>query len=1115
MRIIVIPNALEPRRTEEHEAPELVPWLIDRFGIWPATARLAHRVGGVEYDVTPQVPSDVPALSELDGTAVVRIYPAGIDPITGGVGLLYLGAKKIWDALHPDIPTLETPQRRAQDRGGSPNNSLGARSNTARVGQRIPYILGNVRSIPDMLMVPYTIYEDHVEVEIGYYCVGEGDCSILDIRDGDTLIRNLALASAEVYGPGKAPTGGVGLHEPDEDESVGDAIEDDVYVVYQVDAVNGQELEAFNDRTFYGTTFPQNSDTPLLMSFFDNGDGTGVIRIPFASAADEVTDLIAVGDDLFIFWPFVQAGGAGTAPNLTTPVTSSAGHPVVATAPEVTAISEETVTVDVTVSIPASQQAQWALLQTYFETLQDPSDLFPYTGGFNEYAQVTPLSHLYQGPFFVDFEHPSDPATLEIVCNFVAPRGLYMDDGTTTRALNVNIQVIITPADATGIPSGTPQAFQITLEGSATARGQRAVTLRCKPTGLTSTRVLVQARRLTNTPRRQRQTDSAEESVFGADLDADPPVYAHFSGEVADEIRWTHCYSMSKPGNISFGDVTTIHTRTVGTRGAVRTKNRRLNCFAARKLPIWNGTDFNAPVSTTRAENCLFAAMRANTVGDLDDANIDFEGIATAIQLVRDTIFSATPAGGLSASFSHTFDDANMSAEETFQTICQAVFCTAYRDGDVIKVRPELATDDAVLLLNHRNTTEGSQTITHTFGAPTENDSVEVSYVDTLDDFNTKVVVPKHGSNLRPRQLKVVGLRSSLQAYWHAYRAYFKMLYQRQTMSIEALQEAELVGVRERILVADETRSGTQTGDVLSISGSTIMTSQPVALAGGITYSVRLQQPDGTVNRIAVASAPDSRHLTLVSAPTVIVNPGAGVPTTYLLTADDAPEPSAYLVTSTSPAAELRQQVEAVNYSHMYYVADGLTLWVDFANGLSDLSPQQRSLTNSGGSIGSGVWTGDSTDFLTVTNNAEDVRTASYTSLAWITADDATGNLVCTVDGTSQVFGITVTEIDVGGTPTVAPVLIAGHDSGIQVSANYTDHVEVEHMVAVSYDATTERMALLIDGRLVDEATVDPPPPGNPLRYLEGYDGTCRMIAKWARCLSDAEVMEFYLRTRQ
>jgi hypothetical protein len=1103
VQIVVVPNALEPNRVETARADELVPWLIERFGRWPATARLYHRVGKAEYDVTPQVAADVPLIAALEGTVVVRLYPAGIDPITGGLGGLVFGAIKLLEYLRPELPNIETPQQRSRAQGGSPNNALGKRSNQARADQRVPYILGAVRSIPDLLAVPYTVWVDHIETEIGYYCVGEGPHIVSDIRDGDILIAQIEGASAEVYGPGKAPTGGIGLHDPQ--LTIGEPIADDVYTVYEVEAVNGQELHGLSDFTFYGSAFElvAGDEVPVFTAYTYSGGAVGIISAAFSAAEDEITDRVDVGDSLFVFWPTAHLpAGTGTAPDLTTPVTSAVGEPVVVTSLTVTGVTPDMPNrlVHIDVTIPASQQAQWALLSTYFGV---PSPEFPF-------AQVTNLRELYVGPFFVDFEHPEGGASsFEIVCNFVAPRGLLSDDGVTTRALFVEIQVIVTPADSAGIPSGTPQSFQATLEGSAVARGSRALTMRCPIVGVTSTRCLVQARRITNPPRRHRLIDDVEENQYGADIDGSShggtPFFAHFSGTVVDEIRWTHCYSMSKPGNISFGDVTTIHTRTVATSGALRVKNRQLNCFASRQIQTWNGSVFGGtPVVNSATENVLFTVMKALTVGNLPDSSIDFAGIVAALDLVRASVFSEFPLGDAATTFNFTFDDADLSFEETMQAICQAAFCVLYRVGNVIKVRPEIAGDDSVLLLNHRNTLIGTQKITHTFGAASENDSVEVGYVDPLDDANNKVVVPKFGPRLRPRQIKVVGLRSKEQAYWHAHRAYQKMLYQRQSLALEATQEAELLGTRQRVLVADETRGGTQTGDVLGISGSTIRTSQPVELAGGTAYSVHLQHVDGTVDSFAVTAAPSSRELTVVGSPSVVTDPSLGVRTTYLLAPDQAPAPTAFLVTSTRPTSPLTHQVEAVNYSHMYYIADGLTCWVDFANGLSDLSPLQRLFTNVGGVVGSGVWTGGSGDYFEVLNPAEDITTANYTKLLWInaTAAPTDSGLVRPASGGDEAFEITVGNL-----------LVAGHGA-LDVAANYAAFTGAEHMAAVTYDATTQRMALSIDGALVDEATVAPATPGLPLRYLEGFEGTCRQVLKWGRTLSDREVMEFYLRTR-
>lgn len=1097
--VIVVPNPLAPERTETATAPAMLPWLRERFGTWPATARLYHQVGKSEFDVTPECPEDCTHLESLNGTFMVRILPAGAlrkIPLIGR-------AIKWATSLVAMVPNIKAPEQRAL--AGSPNNELGKRSNRARPKERIPYILGSVRSVPDMLMVPYTVFVDHVETEIGYYCVGVGEHAVTSMRDGSTRITEIEGASAQVYLPGKAPTGGPGLHEPDPTWSVGDAIDDDVYTVYQLQAVNGLELHAFNDFTFYGSAFPGNGTLSLHMVFFDNGDGTGVISVPFEAESNEITDRVAVGDQMFLYWPVahVPAGGVGAVPDLSTPVTEMT--PLEVTSLEVTDIDVDgdVSYVHLTVDIPSGQQAEWALLQTYFEDLQDPLDQLPYTGATFDFAQLTNLKEVYVGPFFIDFAHPDGASDFEVVCNFVAPRGLYCDDGVTTRALFVEIQVILTPVDANGLPNGTPEAFAGTLEGSAVSSGQRALTLRCKPVGFgTTTRCLVQARRLTNAPRRQRQTDAVETNQFGADLLSDPPIYAHFSGTVEDEIRWSHCYSMSKPPNISFGNVTTIHTRTVATPGAFREKERELNCVAWRKNQTWDGSTFGGALELNDlSENLLFTVLKDSTIGNLSDDQIDFPGIAAAFEAVR-----ASVVGGalVSTRMAYTFDDIDLTLEETIQAICQSAFCVPYRLGDTIKVRPEIASDDSMLVLNHRNVIRDSMVISDTFGNDREHDSVEVSYIEPVTGLQKTVTVPVVGTLLKPRQVRPVGLFTELQAYWHAYRAYMRMRFQRQIVSLEATQEAEILGNMTRVLIADGTRSTTQSGEVVGFDeSSTIRTSQPVALQDGKTYTCYLQKSDGTVEELPVLSAPSTRELELDGTPDPITEPSQGVPTFYILVPDDEPTPRAYLVTGRrTGSSHMTCSVDAVNYSHLYYFADGLSAWVDFAHGLLDQSPHRRTFSNTGGVVSAGQWQGENGDSF---ESETDGATASYTNILFVTATSTPthSGLIQSGNDDSEEFAITVGD-----------QLVAGHAGTPAVLADYSTFTGAEHMVALSYDAAADRMALFIDGVLVDEATVSASALTGETRYLDDFEGSCRWLARWHRALSDREIMEIYLRHR-
>jgi hypothetical protein len=1098
VEITIVPNPLEPERVELHTAPGLIPWLVERYGHWPAAARLCHVWGALEVDVTPTTEVDAEALSDLPGPFIVREHPEGVAAIVV-VGIVVLVAAVAAILLIPEVPNVRAPAQRAA-LGGSPNNQLGKRSNKARVGERIPDIYGNVRSYPDLLMQPYSIYgADHREREIAYYCVGRGSHSMTAVRDGNQLGGSIEGWSAEIYGPGTAPLGGIPAHTPS--ATIGDPVLDDVHTVFRVEAVNGQQLRAWSDGTFYGSAILQApvgvGGTGGLLStarFTHLGGANGKIELPFSASSTEITSRLDIGDELFVYWPTAYLpAGTGTAPDLSTPATQLI--PLEVTGLIVTAIVPIAGKVEVSVTIPAAQQAQWALLAPYFGV---PGPLF-------EFAEVTNVSRRYVGPFFSDFQHDPGSIRFELICNFVAPNGLYQDDGTTLLPLDKIIQIIVTPTDAGGTPSGPPEVFARKITG-ATTGGQRAISAHCRPTGFgTNTRCLVQACLLTNSPRKQRLSNNVEFKVYGARYDRDPPKIAYYSGRVVDEVRWVDCYSISTPPNISFGNVTTIHTSTLVTEGATRIKDRALNVIAARNINTWNGVTFGGPlIPSDKAENVLFAVMKDTLIGNLPDASIDFAGIAAAFELVRTKVFDTSP---LATAFAYTFDETDISLEETIQVICQACFAQAYRRGPVISVRPEVAHDDSVILLNHRNVSPGSMKITHNFGTPTENDSVECVYTDAFAGTSSKVRVPVFGANLRPRQLNVAGISSERQAYWHAYRAYHKMLYQRQSVSLEAAQEGAVAGVRQRVLIADLTRpGGVQDGEVVAISGATVRTSQPVLLNPARTYTLFLQDPAGVVQERAVVSSPNTQQLVLASAPSPapIIDSALGVRTLYQLVADDQPTPGAYLVSSTRPSAELTVEMTAVNYSHLYYLADGLQTWVTFSNGLKDLSPIRRSYSVGGSPIISGgLWTGVAASYFQDSRGGSfEPTTPSYTKEAWITATAPTASHInSTSNDTSQQF---ILELD--------QHLYGGHGGSYQVGFDYSALLGTLHQVALSYDAVTQRMVLLVDGALVDEATVAPSGTSGQNRYLDTYAGTCLQLARWGRALSDREIRELYLR---
>ncbi|MEF3357964.1 hypothetical protein P0Q19_08755, partial [Campylobacter jejuni] len=79
---------------------------------------------------------------------------------------------------------------------------------------------------------------------------------------------------------------------------------------------------------------------------------------------------------------------------------------------------------------------------------------------------------------------------------------------------------------------------------------------------------------------------------------------------------------------------------------------------------------------TSHFADIVIAICTDPFIGKLDLTDIDLENLY-ATQLEVQAYFGTSKA----IQFNHTFDDDNLSFEETLAVVCEAVFVTAYRQG--------------------------------------------------------------------------------------------------------------------------------------------------------------------------------------------------------------------------------------------------------------------------------------------------------------------------------------------------------------------------------------------------------------------------------------------------
>lgn len=950
MKIVTLAlNPLDPETWTTHEVSDVREFLVEQFAEWPSTARIYNEHVSSATDVTPACEADIERLGELEGPFYVVVYPA--DPVTIIVAIVavVVVAAVVMAAQQPPTPTLRNTQNQ------SPNNELSERSNKPRPMARIPDIFGTVRSTPDLIAVPYKIFENNEEVEYAYMCIGRGyyDVPTLEVRDDTTRAIDIAGTSVEIYAPFTSPNSG---HAPQ--LRIGNAINTPVFNVVRSNAVNGQVLRAPNDQFLRGANnirFSAPNEIQLNPSAgldftdkFAAGDSLTVSgAAEYDSYYNETRTIVAFSAGYFRF----------EIPSSTLPAIYQAGKECVLTGAQFSqydpdgfysasydlsgiyeiasvALESQVITPEfggsytqyycrVNLVSPSSVNPKWSEANGSTSTsaairLPNGAELYNLAGTYEVlsvsdtvvtlsnpaavnagWSSITTTNYIsptlsttgpkWVGPFVLDKTDLS-----QVFANFVALNGLYKDDGKNQRRFDVTLEIELTPINADGSTRGPAETFQATVEGSATYRSTRAVTLKADPTF--TGRCKVRARRIT-------------------------PSDLAFEGSVVDEIKWRDVYSVSPVSESHFGNVTTVQAVTYATSGALALKERKLNMLVTRKIPTRvSGSTFTTELYATNDAAEIISAICLDTyIGNRQIAEIDFDAIYNAIDEVK-TYFGSDKA----AEFCYTFDSDNLSFEETVKAVADAVFCTAYRRGNIIKLSFEQETQDSTLLFNHRNKLPGSETRTVRFGNQDNFDGVSFEYIDPEDDAQVTYYIPEDRSAVNPKEFESLGIRNRLQAYFHAWRMWNKIRYQNVITEFTATQEADLLVRNDRILVADNTRPDTQDGEVLSQNVLQLTLSQNVDMTKHAEYTMFLQLSDGTIESIAVTPGATARQVVLAYAPRLplALDDDLYARTTFMLVGNSEPRENAFLVSEKTSQSNFTSVVRAVNYDSRYYGND-------------------------------------------------------------------------------------------------------------------------------------------------------------------------------------------------
>ncbi len=488
----------------------------------------------------------------------------------------------------------------------------------------------------------------------------------------------------------------------------------------------------------------------------------------------------------------------------------------------------------------------------------------------------------------------------KIFCNFVAENGLYFDDGVQPIGTQVAIQITAQEINSADVLIGGTYSVNIILNGGSSAS-------RIAVTGKLSlpyvSRWKVYAKRTSNTN-------------------------LTFDGKVVDSVEWESLMAVSSITLAQFGNVTTIRTATYVTPGTLGLKDRKLNCLAKRIIPVRQTNGSYVDGITSKFADILRFVCLDPKIGNRDVSELDltnFYDTQAAIQ----SYFGTAKA----IEFNYTFDEDNFSFEETVSVICEAVFCSAFRQGSTIKLHFEKETNDSVLLFNHRNKIPNSETRTVRFGNNEDKDGVELEYVEPKDGAKIKYYLPIDQSAVNPEKISQLGITNKLQAYFHAHRVFNRICYQNCMVEFDGLQESQMLTRNQRIQVADNTRTQTFDGEVVVQNGSTLTLSQDFIFEVGKTYTIFLQNVDGTVISKGITAGTYKNQVVLANTTNISIAVADDLysKSTYEIVENTSGRKRAFLVDEKSSKDNFVVTLKAINYDDRYYDGDD-----DFLTGVVD-----------------------------------------------------------------------------------------------------------------------------------------------------------------------------------
>ena len=368
-----------------------------------------------------------------------------------------------------------------------------------------------------------------------------------------------------------------------------------------------------------------------------------------------------------------------------------------------------------------------------------------------------------------------------------------------------------------------------------------------------------------------------------------------------------------------FGAVTMIAIRARATNNLSLQASRRISVIATRKLPVWNGTTWSAPVATRSIAWAIADMARNPNYGPgMADAEID---LAALLAL-------ADVWAGRGDAFDARFDQAG-TWWDAVQKVARSGRAQCFLQGGKLRTVRDGPATIPVAMFSERNIKRGSFSISYLMPTSDTADAVKVTYFDAATWSNQSVTCKLSGSTAaKPSKYAPFGITAKAHAQREGTFLAAVNTYRRRIASFGTEMEGRIPILGDLITLQHAMPGWSAQAEARAWSEAPrrLTVSEPMVFAGAGVHYAALRRPDGSVfGPVSVVPGETEYQLILSAVPDFTPETGSERERTHVVFGPG--ESARAKVAKVTPRGLYEYDIQAVLEDPAVHVADqGLTL---------------------------------------------------------------------------------------------------------------------------------------------------------------------------------------------